>query len=61
MFLHLRLNGTLFLFAPIGLVDRYLDRRPVLGELGMAQGETRGLMQVEGERRGASRNVAKCS
>lgn len=61
MFLHLRLNGTLFLFAPIGLVDQCLDRRPVLGEPGMATGDNQGMIQVEGERRGAARSVAKCS
>ena len=49
MFLHLRLNGTFFLFAPIGLVDRRLDRRPVLGRKRPGKGTQPGaLFEVAG-------------
>ena len=62
MFLHLRLNGTFFLFAPIGLVDRRLDRRPVLGEKARQKDPTRGMIRGRGRAGaypGAWQNIAE--
>src|SRR5579872_2451748 len=61
MFLHLRLNGTFFLFAPIGLVDRRLDRRPVLGRKGPARGPNQGRYSRSRAPRSVSRSVAEYS